>query len=226
MEYINNTVSLDFEYEIESRIKKPALTFSKSTDLYYVYRHYYIREDGKEITFYVGKGTGLRASNTNNRSSLWKERVKKLNGNYYIDIIDFFTLEEDALKFEKEVTSYYTASEFGCECNKINKTEKASMFLQKSNLKAIEALMSSNESLSTILKTYLSMYDKLIGESIISLVKSLRLFLESNNSDFKITYKISNVEKFGFNDINSYSYIDTSDKNFAEKLAMCDEKIL
>ena len=44
---------------------------------YYVYRHYYILENGKHFTTYIGKGSEQRAYDFTNRNEIHKY--------YYID---------------------------------------------------------------------------------------------------------------------------------------------
>lgn len=188
--------------EIEEKIKNPAFTFSKHTNMYYVYRHYYYNDKGKEITFYVGKGQGTRALSENNRSDLWNERVSKLNKMYFIDIVEFFDNESDALKFEKELISYYTVNEFGCECNKVSKHDMADVFLERANIKALEAMMDSKIALEFILKAFVGMYQSLIGKGLVEIVAQYMKFLKSNNSRYEIKFE----NKCNFNDIDSYSY--------------------
>lgn len=188
--------------EIEDKIKNPALTFSKYANMYYVYRHYYYNERGKEITFYVGKGQGTRALSENNRSDLWKERVSKLNGMYFVDIVEFFDNEADSLNFEKELISYYTVNEFGCECNKVSKHDMADVFLEGANIKALEAMMDSGIDLDFILKAFIGMYQSLVGKGLIDIMAHYMKFLKSNNSRYEITFE----RNCNFNDIDSYKY--------------------
>lgn len=77
---------------------------------YYVYRHYI---EGN--TFYVGKGQEDRAY-VYGRNKTWKNIVNKNNNNYEIEIIKFFNKEDEAYKFEKELTEYYK-SIGQCEAN-------------------------------------------------------------------------------------------------------------
>ena len=188
--------------EIEELIKKPAMTFSKQSASYYVYRHYYYNEKGKEITFYVGKGQGTRAISENNRSDIWLERVKKLQGKYYIDIVDFFDSEEKALNFEKELISYYVINEFGCECNKISKHDKIDTYLENTNIKALESMMDSNMKLIDILKAFVGMHKSLAGRGLIDTIAQYMKFLRTNNSAYEIRF----VKGANLNDIDSYTY--------------------
>lgn len=189
-------------FEIEEKIKKPAFTFSKRANMYYVYRHYYYDENAREVTFYVGKGQGTRALSENNRSDLWKEKVSKINGDYYIDIVECFSNEKDALKFEKELISYYTVNEFGCECNKISKSEMSDIFLESINARAIESMFDSNICLNDILKTFIGMYQDLLGKNLIDIMAKFMKFLKLNNSKYKIVFN----NQSNLKDINSYKY--------------------
>lgn len=188
--------------EIEEKIKNPNFTFSKKNIAYYVYRHYYFNENAKEVTFYVGKGQGTRALSENNRSDTWKEKVSQINGDYYIDIVESFNNEKDALKFEKELISYYTVNEFGCECNKISKSEMSDIFLESINARAIESMFDSNLQLPDILKTFIGMYQDLLGKNLIEIMAQFMKFLKFNNSKYKITFN----NKCNLKDINSYKY--------------------
>lgn len=187
---------------IEEKIRNPILTFSKSANMYYVYRHYYYNDKGKDITFYVGKGQGTRALSENNRSDLWKERVSKLKGIYFIDIVEFFDNEEDALSFEKELISYYTVNEFGCECNKISKQDMANLFLENANIKALEAMMDAGMELKIVLKAYIGMNQSLVGKSLIDIIATYMKFLKKHNSKYRILFK----ENSNFSDIDTYQY--------------------
>ena len=189
-------------FEIEEKIKNPIFTFSKRANMYYVYRHYYFNEKAKEVTFYVGKGQGTRAWSENNRSDTWKEKVSMINGDYYIDIVESFSNEKDALKFEKELISYYTVNEFGCECNKISKSEMSDIFLESINASAIETMLDSNISLDDILKTFTGMYQDLLGRNLIEIMAQFMKFLKSNNSKYEIVFD----NKANLKDINSYQY--------------------
>lgn len=69
---------------------------------YYVYLHK-AKESGK--VFYVGKGSGKRAWETNNRNSAWKERVAELEPEWEVEIykddlseIEAFHIEEELVK--------------------------------------------------------------------------------------------------------------------------------
>lgn len=190
-------------FDIEEKLRHPIFSFSKKINNYYVYRHYYYNHEGKEVTFYVGKGQGTRALSGNNRSDIWKEKVEAINGDYFIDIIDSFNNEKDALKFEKKVIAYYTVNEFGCECNKISKSEMADIFLESSNAKAIESMMDSNLSLEDIIKAYTGMYTNMIGNNLIYIMCEFMKFLKDNGSKYEVKFD----SKSDLKDINSYYYI-------------------
>lgn len=192
--------------EIEERIKRPAMSFSKQANVFYVYRHYYYNDNGKEITFYVGKGQGMRALSENGRSALWEERVRKIKGNYFIDIVDFFDNEEKALEFEKELISYYTINEFGCECNQVNKYDKTDIFLDDASIKALEFMMDSNMKLLDILKVFVAMHKSLAGRRLIDTMAQYMKFLRKNNSKYEIQFK----KGANLNDIDSYIYINSN----------------
>lgn len=188
--------------EIEEKLRNPIFTFSKKINNYYVYRHYYYNLEGREITFYVGKGQGTRALSGNSRSLTWKQTVESINGDYFVDIIDSFSDEKDALQFEKEVMAYYTVNEFGCECNKISKSEMSDIFLEDINFNAIESMMDCNTNLNDILKIFTGMYQDLLGKSVMDIMCAFMKFLKSNNSKYEIRFDIKNNLK----DVLSYSY--------------------
>lgn len=188
--------------EIEEKIKNPIFTFSKKANMYYVYRHYYYDKEGREITFYVGKGKGTRALSENNRSDIWKDKVNVINGDYFVDIVESFSDEKEALKFEKELISYYTVNEFSCECNKISKSEMSGIFLESINARAIESMMDSNLKLGDVLKTFTGMYQDLLGRNLIEIMAQFMKFLKLNNSKYEIVFD----SKQNLKDINSYKY--------------------
>lgn len=72
---------------------------------FYVYRHFYY-DKGKEVTFYVGKGLGKRVLSLD-RNDSWNEIVNSINGEYYIDIIEYFDNESECVAYEKELQMYY-----------------------------------------------------------------------------------------------------------------------
>lgn len=188
--------------EIEELIKNPVMTFSKQANNFYVYRHYYYNEQGKEITFYVGKGQGMRALSESGRSDLWMERVQKLKGLYHIDIVDFFESEEKALEFEKSLISYYVINEFGCECNKVSKHDKIDIYLENANIRALESMMNSNMLLIDILKAFVGMHKSLAGRGLVDTMAQYMKFLRKNNSEYEIKFK----QGANLNDIDSYIY--------------------
>lgn len=192
--------------EIEDRIKNPAMSFSKKANSFYVYRHYYYNDKGREVTFYVGKGQGMRALSESGRSSLWEERVQKIKRNYFIDIVEFFNNEEEALDFEKELISYYTTNEFGCECNQVSKHDKIDGFLDKANIKAIELMMDSGAKLIDILKVFVGMQQSLVGRGLIDIMAQYMKFLKNNHSKYEIKFK----KGANLNDIDSYIYTKIS----------------
>lgn len=193
-------------FEIEEIIKNPVMTFSKKANTYYVYRHYYYNNNGKEITFYVGKGQGMRALSENGRSDLWLKRVESLNGNYFVDIVDFFDNEDKALDFEKQLISYYSINEFGCECNKVSKHDKINSYLENANIKALESMMDSNMKLIDVLKAFVGMHKSLAGRGLVDTMAQYMKFLRNNNSKYEIRFKKGD----NLNDIDSYIYINTS----------------
>lgn len=188
--------------EIENIIKNPAMTFSKQANSFYVYRHYYYNDNGKEITFYVGKGQGMRALSESGRSDLWVERVQKLKGLYHIDIVDFFDSEEKALDFEKKLISYYVINEFGCECNSVSKNSKIDIYLEGSNIRALESMMDSNMKLIDVLKAFVGMHKSLAGRGLVDTMAQYMKFLRKNNSKYEIKFK----QGANLNDIDSYIY--------------------
>lgn len=188
--------------EIENIIKNPAMTFSKQANSFYVYRHYYYNDNGKEITFYVGKGQGMRALSESGRSDLWVERVQKLKGLYHIDIVDFFDSEEKALDFEKKLISYYVINEFGCECNSVSKNSKIDIYLEGSNVRALESMMDSNMKLIDVLKAFVGMHKSLVGRGLVDTMAQYMKFLRKNNSKYEIKFK----QGANLNDIDSYIY--------------------
>ena len=189
-------------FDITEIIRNPVLTFSKKANEYYVYRHYYYNINGKEITFYVGKGQGMRALSENGRSELWNKRVETLNGDYFIDIVEFFDSEEKALDFEKQLISYYAINEFGCECNKVSKHDKIDAFLQNSNIQALESMMDANMKLIDVLKVFVGMHKSLAGRGLIDTMAQYMKFLKANNSKYEIRFKSG----ANLNDIESYVY--------------------
>ena len=79
---------------------------------YYLYKHYYLQEDGTENVFYIGKGTGdakglaSRIYNTT-RNRYWDEIVEKHQGKIKCEVIEFFENEIECLNREKELQDYY-----------------------------------------------------------------------------------------------------------------------
>jgi hypothetical protein len=187
---------------MKNRLNTPAISLSGKSNTYYVYRHYYYNNDDKQVTFYVGKGKGLRATSKTNRSSIWEHRVNLLNGNYFIDIIEFFDNEKDAFDFEKEVISYYTMSEFGCECNQISKKEKIDDYLDDINGNTIETLLDLKTPLETIIKSFSGMYRETIGKNVMETMLSFTKFLKKTKSKYEICFNAKDDLK----DIRSYSY--------------------
>jgi hypothetical protein len=78
----------------------------KSEKKYYIYRHYI-----NENTFYIGSnyksGDENRAWSKVGRNETWKEIVESNNGEYDIEILEYFDDKEQALKREFELQNYY-----------------------------------------------------------------------------------------------------------------------
>jgi len=70
---------------------------------FYVYLH----KNPTGDVFYVGKGTGDRAWDKNNRHSMWKRYIKKYNGEYKVEIYKNGLGEDEALDFENKLTYKY-----------------------------------------------------------------------------------------------------------------------
>ena len=85
---------------------------------YYVYTH----SDMSGNVFYIGKGTGNRAYSMN-RTKEWKEKVKKLNGKYIVDLPYGNLTNEEALDCEALLIKLYG---FDNLVNKIKTTPKSS----------------------------------------------------------------------------------------------------
>lgn|GEM_PF-2106918 len=67
---------------------------------YYVYLH---RSTESGEVFYVGKGNGKRAWETENRNQAWKERVEKLNENWEVEIYEDDLTEIEAFRLEEKL---------------------------------------------------------------------------------------------------------------------------
>lgn len=93
----------------------PATDSDISKNIYYVYKHYYFDENGDEIVFYIGKGTGDAKGGcariySHYRNKYWEEIVKQLDEKevkYYFEPIKFFEIEKDALTYELELQKEY-----------------------------------------------------------------------------------------------------------------------
>ncbi len=70
---------------------------------YYVYFHR--RNDTNEI-FYVGKGKGDRAFNTNKRTKIWEQTCKDAGG-AYVEIFRYNLTENEAIDLEAELINKY-----------------------------------------------------------------------------------------------------------------------
>ena len=70
---------------------------------FYVYLH----KNPTGDVFYVGKGTGDRAWDKNNRHSMWKRYIKKYNEEYKVEIYKNGLGEDEALDFENKLTYKY-----------------------------------------------------------------------------------------------------------------------
>src|SRR3990172_5848531 len=68
------------------------------TKKFYVYAHI---DSVKGETFYIGKGTGKRAY-SQERNSIWKNKVKELNGKYEVKILNGELTENEALDLENK----------------------------------------------------------------------------------------------------------------------------
>lgn len=111
---------------------------------YYVYEHYINNE-----LFYIGKGTGDRASNFTCRSELWLNKVAKREAEVEIKIIAKFNYDSHAEAFEKLHIQNTVESELGHGLvnrtyNKLNpsfvikKNDKYSQFNYESKCKGID----------------------------------------------------------------------------------------
>lgn len=75
---------------------------------YYVYLHK-DRATGK--VFYVGKGSGKRAYDTNSRSQRWRERVRSFSEGWDVEIVDQDMSELEAFELEAELVDRYREAE-------------------------------------------------------------------------------------------------------------------
>jgi len=73
--------------------------------MFYTYAHYRKSDD---VLFYVGKGSTNRASTSRKRNPHWNNVVNK-HGFYY-KILESFESEDEALKKEEELISFYRES--------------------------------------------------------------------------------------------------------------------
>lgn len=91
------TVSNKAEDKIKKYGKEKKLEVCNNDSDYYVYFHRTVDQDK---IFYVGKGTGNRATNKDNRSKDWNDFVE--NNDYYVEYLAENLLESDALRIESE----------------------------------------------------------------------------------------------------------------------------
>ncbi len=77
---------------------------------YYVYLH---KDRTTGEVFYVGKGTGRRASNTKRRHPKWKERVSSLTNGWRVELVKQDLSEIEAFELEAELVEKYG----GCAAN-------------------------------------------------------------------------------------------------------------
>lgn len=91
------TVSNKAEDKIKKYGKENKLEVCNTDDLCYVYFHKTVDEDR---IFYVGKGTGERATNKDNRSKDWNDFVEK--NEYYVEYFKTNLSESEALRVESE----------------------------------------------------------------------------------------------------------------------------
>lgn len=91
---------------------------------YYVYFHR--RNDTKEI-FYVGKGRGDRAFNTNKRTKLWEQTCGEAGG-AFVEIYRYNLCEDDAIDLEIEMIAKYSTQLVNSNNNsKIKQLSKESL---------------------------------------------------------------------------------------------------
>jgi hypothetical protein len=81
---------------------------------FYVYEWYNVETN--EI-FYVGKGCNNRYKNISDRNKYFKDYISK--NKVDVRIVKFFETEEEAFKYEAELTKQYRQQGF-CKCNLIN----------------------------------------------------------------------------------------------------------
>lgn len=99
---------------------------------HYVYRHYI-----DDITLYVGKGSGNRAYDKNNRSEAWNKELR--NKDYKIEIVKHFATAKEAYEYEGYLTNHYK-SIGQCKINvsigaKTSEETKIKMRLNHANVK-------------------------------------------------------------------------------------------
>lgn len=96
-------------------IEKEVVKYIKQKKSFYVYKHFYYDENGDEVVFYIGKGTGdAKGSATRmydcQRNKYWDEIVSNLNKKniqIFKEPIKFFDTESEALNFEAKLHKEY-----------------------------------------------------------------------------------------------------------------------
>jgi len=87
-------------------------------NIYYVYAH---KIKGTETIFYIGSnwrgGNPNRSYETIKRPKKWIDEVAKHNGDYDIEIVDYFEDGESAYKHELKLMAYYQDTFNWCWCN-------------------------------------------------------------------------------------------------------------
>lgn len=71
---------------------------------YYVYLH---RSKETDEVFYVGKGSGKRAWNSEKRNPNWKSKVEELDGNWKVEIYEDDLTENEAFRIEEKLVKEF-----------------------------------------------------------------------------------------------------------------------
>lgn len=159
----------------------------------YVYRHYYIK-NGKEITFYVGKGRGKRAYTFSgfSRGSYWTECTSDLK-EFYIDIVDVFEDDDEAYDFEKELIGYYYLLKDECFGN--GQVKAACLTIKEKILsEQLSSFMDRNTPIDEIFWFFKMLNPEHIYWADTYLKDEINTVLKNNNSKYLIHRIVKNGE--------------------------------